>query len=319
MMTLVTSAPFISFAQNREDVVLWRALGRVAEGRYLEVGANHPRDDSATRAFYDRGWSGVTVEPVPEFAALQRAERPRDHLVEAAVSSTGRGTLTLHVVPGTGLSTLVDAVSDRHHGAGIEHVDVEVATLRLDEAITDAGWTPAEPIHFALIDVEGAEEDVLRSIDLSVWRPWVVVVESTAPNSSVPTHEEWEHLLLGADYRFCLFDGLSRFYVAAERAAELGPLLGHAACVLDHYLIAHHVEALEERDALRAQLSHWRTLALTRWADAVAGTSGGRTQELERLVEHLASELAATRQTLSWRVTRPLRGMRSVIDAARGE
>lgn len=313
----MTPAPFISFAQNREDVVLWRALGHVAQGRYVEVGANHPRLDSATRAFYDRGWSGVTIEPVPEFAALQRAERPRDHLVEAAVSSHGPGTLSLHVVPGTGLSTLVDSVSDQHQASGIEHVDLEVDTVRLDDTLDAAGWSPAEPIHFALVDVEGAEADVLRSIDLAVWRPWVLVVESTAPNSAIPTHQEWEQILIDAGYSFCLFDGLSRFYVAQERADALGPALGHGACVLDNYLIAHHVDALEERDALRAQLTHWRVLALTRWADAVGSGAASTSEASDLEAKHLRSEIEAMHRTLSWRVTRPLRTVRTVTAAVR--
>ena len=34
--------PFISFAQNLEDVVLYRALSDVTHGFYVDVGANSP-------------------------------------------------------------------------------------------------------------------------------------------------------------------------------------------------------------------------------------------------------------------------------------
>ena len=34
---------FQSFAQNFEDVILWRALGHVTNGRYVDVGAADPR------------------------------------------------------------------------------------------------------------------------------------------------------------------------------------------------------------------------------------------------------------------------------------
>ena len=67
---------FVSNAQNGEDVVLWRALGDLPRGRYVEVGANHPLIDSVSRAFYDRGWSGVCVEPLPTFAGELRAGPP---------------------------------------------------------------------------------------------------------------------------------------------------------------------------------------------------------------------------------------------------
>ena len=76
----MTQPPFDSFAQNGEDVVLWRALGHIANGRYVDVGANHPTNDSVTRAFYDRGWRGIAIEPDPTYARLvpPRASGRRD-------------------------------------------------------------------------------------------------------------------------------------------------------------------------------------------------------------------------------------------------
>jgi hypothetical protein len=42
---------FVSYAQNFEDVLLWRALRQVRNGFYIDVGAAHPDIDSVTRAF----------------------------------------------------------------------------------------------------------------------------------------------------------------------------------------------------------------------------------------------------------------------------
>ena len=36
--------PFISYAQNYEDVILWRALRDVEHGFYVDVGAADPED-----------------------------------------------------------------------------------------------------------------------------------------------------------------------------------------------------------------------------------------------------------------------------------
>ena len=69
---------FVSYAQNFEDVLLWRALGGVTDGFYIDVGAAHPDIDSVTRAFYDRGWSGINIEPTPEYSLRLAAARPRD-------------------------------------------------------------------------------------------------------------------------------------------------------------------------------------------------------------------------------------------------
>src|ERR1700761_8288608 len=56
----------VSYAQNREDVLLWRALHDLPAGFYIDVGAEDPTKDSVTRAFYERGWGGINVEPVQE-------------------------------------------------------------------------------------------------------------------------------------------------------------------------------------------------------------------------------------------------------------
>jgi hypothetical protein len=42
---------FASFAQNFEDVTLWRALRDVGQGSYIDIGAQDPETDSVSLAF----------------------------------------------------------------------------------------------------------------------------------------------------------------------------------------------------------------------------------------------------------------------------
>ncbi|RYV51370.1 FkbM family methyltransferase [Pengzhenrongella frigida] len=303
----MSDSVFISYAQTGEDVVLWRSLHPVQNGRYVEVGANHPSDMSITRSFYDRGWSGITVEPVPFFADLHRAERPRDTLVQAAVTSDDVASITLHEIPGTGLSTLMDDVSDRHGTSGWAHTDITVPATRLD-ALLDAHLDPADAIHFMVIDTEGAERKVIESIDLTVWRPWILVVEATAPLSKTQTHGEWEQLVLDAGYEFCLFDGVSRFYVSSEHAADLKDLLSYPACPHDAFETRSALDARLARGQLVSDVFRWRAAALERWTER-AGMRGSTEQTAE--IERLRHELEAIHGTLSWRVTAPLRAVRA--------
>ncbi len=57
--------PMVSYAQNGEDVVLARVFGDRRAGFYVDVGAGHPVVDSVTKHFYDLGWRGINVEPLP--------------------------------------------------------------------------------------------------------------------------------------------------------------------------------------------------------------------------------------------------------------
>jgi hypothetical protein len=96
--------PFISYAQNYEDVILWRALRDVEKGFYVDVGAADPQEWSVTRAFYDRGWSGINIEPLDEYFDKLTQARPRDINLRVALGRAA-GRRTLHTIAGTGLST----------------------------------------------------------------------------------------------------------------------------------------------------------------------------------------------------------------------
>lgn len=69
---------FESYAQLLEDVILYCALKDVEKGFYIDVGANDPTNDSVTKFFYDRGWHGINIEPLPDRCALLAEKRPRD-------------------------------------------------------------------------------------------------------------------------------------------------------------------------------------------------------------------------------------------------
>lgn len=57
-----------SYAQNFEDVILWRVLRHVERGTYIDLGAQDPVADSVSLAFYENGWRGLHVEPVSFYA-----------------------------------------------------------------------------------------------------------------------------------------------------------------------------------------------------------------------------------------------------------
>jgi FkbM family methyltransferase len=228
---------FISYAQNNEDVLLWRALGHVApaDGFYIDVGANDPVEHSVTKAFYDAGWRGINIEPLPVHIAAFDEQRTRDvNLAIAAGSSDG--SLTLYDVPAVrGWASPEPGVAELHRAEGhaVAELTVPVRTLASVCARHVDG-----PIHFLKIDVEGFEGEVLRGMDFARWRPWVLVIEATLPNSRTTNHDTWEHLVTGHGYRFAWFDGLNRYYVAAEQAALLDHF-GIQPNVFDDYIPYH--------------------------------------------------------------------------------
>ncbi|MHC5827470.1 MAG: FkbM family methyltransferase, partial [Nostoc sp.] len=90
---------FISYAQNLEDVLLNRVFKHKINGFYIDVGALHPTVDSVTKAFYDRGWSGINIEPIKENCNIFQKERPKDINLNIALSNS-EGNLDFFEVVG---------------------------------------------------------------------------------------------------------------------------------------------------------------------------------------------------------------------------
>jgi len=325
------------------------------------VGASDPVEHSVTKAFYERGWSGISIEPLPSFHEQFQQERPRD--VNLAIAAGAEdGELTLYDVPNVrGWASPDQAVAEMHRAEGhtIAELKVPVRTL----AAVCAEHVRGE-IHFLKIDVEGFEGDVLRGMDFKRWRPWVLVIEATLPNSRETNHASWEHLVDTQGYRFAWFDGLNRWYVADEHP-ELMQHFGIQPNVFDEYISYHLDRAWANGEAQVAALaaSEERLRELARQAEAQAqyaeqqrialedelrSEQDQREREARDAQEQIAllnervamkdeqlahvhesarqlsdwargvdERLKATLASTSWKVTRPLRGAGSLVQALR--
>jgi FkbM family methyltransferase len=276
---------FTSYAQNFEDVMLWRALRHIENGFYIDVGANDPEEDSVTKAFYDRGWCGINIEPLPEYYKRLCDARPRD-INLAIAAGEADGHLTLFDVPAVrGWATPNEAVAAEHQERGFDVMALTVPVHTL--AGICAGHVKGE-IHFLKIDVEGFEPEVVRGMDFGKWRPWIVVIEATRPNSQITSHESWQETILQHGYQFAYFDGLNRYYVAKEHRRLL-QALSTQPNVFDEFMTINQVRALE----------------VARLAEARADQAQARVQEVER-------HLALKKKSIAWRFARPSRWMREV-------
>lgn len=223
-----------SFAQNFEDVLLWRALQHVAGGRYLDVGAGHPEHNSVTKLFYDAGWSGINIEPLPTLADALMKQRPRDVTVQAAVSSREIETADFTVVDfWDELSTISDERAEELKSEGRTLTTTKVPVVRLDDVLAAHGL---HDIQFLKVDVEGSELDVLKTLDLTRTRPWIVVVEVISGNGESNQGQEIRSLLEHHDYGHSYFDGLNDFYIAEEVAEKLLPNFVVPVNVTDDFL-----------------------------------------------------------------------------------
>ncbi|WP_085712746.1 MULTISPECIES: FkbM family methyltransferase [unclassified Pseudomonas] len=241
---------FISYAQNFEDVRLWRALQHFGNGFYIDVGANDPIHDSVTKAFYDHGWQGINVEPMQNYYDALRHHRPRDTTLQC-VASDQPGEMTFYGIPGTGLSTADPVVAQERKNLGMDVQNLTVNARTLTSICEE--YAGEQPIHFLKIDVEGHEETVLRGMDFSRFRPWIILIETPWERDHT-----WEHLVIDAGYTNVLFDGLNSFFLANEHIS-LKPAFDPPPCNLDNFQLckghnlAHPVNPALETALQRAE------------------------------------------------------------------
>jgi FkbM family methyltransferase len=278
----------ISYSQNQEDVVLFRLVELIPKGFYVDVGAAHPVLDNVTYALYKAGWHGINIEPMKREADLLREIRPRDITCETAAGDTvGRVILYAAPMENRGATTADTDLVAKYSSAGQSFEAFEVDVVRLDQILEENN---IEVVHILKIDVEGAEKAVLKGACLSKYRPWVLVVEATRPNSTEDVSSEWENLVLEAGYSQTLFDGLNKFYVRNDMP-EIAKAMSIPANVFDRWA-PFEVDALRlEIDALQQQAVALRQ-AISEMTDRFSAEFSARDKNFHEVEEYALTIVA---------------------------
>jgi len=275
--------------------MLARAFRGRARGFYIDVGAMDPVIDSVTQYFYTLGWHGINVEPSAQHFRRLAEARQQDLNLNVALGEREE-VRDFFDVPDSGLSSLDDNLAP----AAATVPGMRVTTLAKIWAEHVGGRT----VDFLKIDVEGWERQVIAGGDWRRFRPRIVLVEATRPNSPEPAWAEWEPILLESAYLFAWFDGLNRFYVRGEEAE----LLRHFTVppnVFDNFVRWNAEQLKRDLDSARAEHARLSEAHL-RLLEEYNRMREGHV----RLVDELgrtAAELEAVHRSTSWRLTAPLR------------
>jgi len=175
------------YSQNGEDFLLWRLFGPRNTGLYVDVGAFDGVHLSNTFSFDQEGWSGICVEPHPFYFQLCKRARPRAVCINVACVAEERVRSVEFYTEKMGLLSGVrgdraDEVDARYTGRGLEFegfTKIMVPASTLNDILEQHVPKDAE-IDFMSIDVEGTEDEVLHGLDLSRFRPRVLVVEANS-------------------------------------------------------------------------------------------------------------------------------------------
>jgi hypothetical protein len=262
--------PFISYAQNNEDVLLWRALNHIQHGFYVDVGTRDPDRDSVTRAFYERKWHGINLTPGPSCYVLFCENRPGDINLSIAISETGSEKGDFQPKNGRIISNSKDNASI------------------LNQIFKE--YVKEEVIHFLKFDVAGSEKEILSGLDLHQWRPWILMINVITPGANDLNDKNWETTISSSGYEMVYFDGLTRFYLAKDHA-DLRKNFQTPPNVLDDFISNHLKTTIDDLEKTQMKLM---TIIAER-------------NQLKTECEQLQSELTKVYNSRSYRITAPMR------------
>jgi len=148
-------------------------------GFFVEVGAFDGESWSNTSCLADLEWTGIYVEPVPEYINLcQQRHKHNNVKFEQCAIGINNTDSKIHVVGG--LSTLSDSMHIAHKNIFepayfANETELTVLTCRLDTILQKHNV----PKNFDLlvVDVEGYEQQVFESFSLSEHRPKMIIAE----------------------------------------------------------------------------------------------------------------------------------------------
>jgi FkbM family methyltransferase len=254
---------FVSYAGNLEDVMINRAFPEES-GFFIDIGANDPVGASNTWALYQRGWSGITIEPLPGACARFAAKRPRDICLNVAVGESDGEASFFAFGHGGGQSTCDRARAEAlARETGQEMQEIKVPVRRLGSIFAE--YAKDRDVDVISIDAEGAEAAILRGAQLDKFRPKLIIIEAMEAFVQIDVSEEASKILEQNGYVLGYEDGLNKFFVAKERV-EIIAALRFPPNIFDNYITASEFN-LRRKSRQRLRLLEF---ALIGWAISVA-------------------------------------------------
>ncbi|QRG05157.1 FkbM family methyltransferase [Xanthobacter dioxanivorans] len=196
----------VTSGHEEQSLVASFFAGKV--GYFVEVGAYDPVYQSQTYHLELGGWDGLLIEPLPDLADNLRRSRRAQVRQCACVAPQQAAAGHIALLERRGNSTV------RFDPRKVtDELVIDVPASTLDCVLEDAG---IERLDYLSVDVEGAEPDVLRGLDLSRYRPKLILVDD------LTRFGETTSLLRRGGYRLVRRTGHNAWFVPREERFPLG-------------------------------------------------------------------------------------------------
>ena len=157
-----------------EDLIIEDLTKNIKNGFYVDAGCYHPLHLSNTYLLYKRSWNGINID-ISEFSIkLFNYLRPNDVNINSAVSNTEKEISFYYQKKLSQLSTIKKEISNERMQGNIKKKKIK--SLKLNSILNQSKFKNRQ-IDFLNIDVEGADFEVLKSLDFTIYEPKIICIE----------------------------------------------------------------------------------------------------------------------------------------------
>ena len=157
-----------------EDLIIEDLTKNIKNGFYVDAGCYHPLHLSNTYLLYKRSWNGINID-ISEFSIkLFNYLRPNDVNINSAVSNTEKEISFYYQKKLSQLSTIKKEISNERMQGNIK--EKKIKSFKLNSILNQSKFKNRQ-IDFLNIDVEGADFEVLKSLDFNIYEPKIICIE----------------------------------------------------------------------------------------------------------------------------------------------
>ena len=216
-----------SFSSDGEDYALHKLLNGISEGKYIDIGSNHPIKHSNTFSFYLLGWSGVCIDPIPFLDKQYKIFRNGDVFINAGVIGKANNNAAMDFYyfkdypdNSTFDVSRVEALRNEFNRHPTSITAIPIITFAEVWAKFNDKWNGDE-IHLLNLDTEGDELNILHSIFSLKVNPWVICVKDLGYSASTVMSGEIHQLLHQRGYILVSRTFMSSIYVREDITQNL--------------------------------------------------------------------------------------------------
>ncbi len=177
----LTAIPYIiSYSQTGEDIIIDFLIGakKIKDFTYLDIGANQPVKFNNTYKFYEKGYKGVCIEPDPHIHAALSKKRPKDICLNIGIAGNASSGTDFYIMDNPALNTFskeeATALEESKLGKIKRLISVPLNTV---ENVIDEYFIGKSPV-FVNLDVEGLDEEILKTFPFNKYRPAIFCIET---------------------------------------------------------------------------------------------------------------------------------------------